>query len=251
MAFSRLLALVLLSAATAASAQSTLFRCVDEKGVTHYGETMPAACAKKDVTELSKQGRTLRKLDAPLTPEQQKAKVEAEAKQRENDKKVAQQKQKDLALLGTYGAEREIDMIRDKDVLQFDQRKRFLDARIADVEARLEKVTNQMEFYIAGRRKPAKEKEAKEKDAKEKDAKEAKSTEPQVPAQLQADFDRVTNDRTNLQQEIARLEVDRRAVVARYETEKDRFRRLKGGMRVGTVLDEQGNVLIEAPIPKR
>ncbi|MFO0114774.1 MAG: DUF4124 domain-containing protein [Betaproteobacteria bacterium] len=241
MAFSRLLALVLLSAATAASAQSTLFRCVDEKGVTHYGETMPAACAKKDVTELSKQGRTLRKLDAPLTPEQQKAKVEADAKQRENDKKVAQQKQKDLALLGTYGAEREIDMIRDKDVLQFDQRKRFLDARIADVEARLEKVTNQMEFYIAGRRKPA----------KEKDAKEAKSTEPQVPAQLQADFDRVTNDRTNLQQEIARLEVDRRAVVARYETEKDRFRRLKGGMRVGTVLDEQGNVLIEAPIPKR
>jgi hypothetical protein len=241
MAFSRLLALVLLSAATAASAQSTLFRCVDEKGVTHYGETMPAACAKKDVTELSKQGRTLRKLDAPLTPEQQKAKVEAEAKQRENDKKVAQQKQKDLALLGTYGAEREIDMIRDKDVLQFDQRKRFLDARIADVEARLEKVTNQMEFYIAGRRKPA----------KEKDAKEAKSPEREVPAQLQADFDRVTNDRTNLQQEIARLEVDRRAVVARYETEKDRFRRLKGGMRVGTVLDEQGNVLIEAPIPKR
>jgi hypothetical protein len=202
---------------------------------------MPAACAKKDVTELSKQGRTLRKLDAPLTPEQQKAKVEADAKQRENDKKVAQQKQKDLALLGTYGAEREIDLIRDKDVLQLDQRKRFLDARIADVEARLEKVTNQMEFYIAGRRKPA----------KEKDAKEAKTTEPQVPAQLQADFDRVTNDRTNLQQEIARLEVDRRAVVARYETEKDRFRRLKGGMRVGTVLDEQGNVLIEAPIPKR
>ncbi|AMS31398.1 hypothetical protein AEM42_01455 [Betaproteobacteria bacterium UKL13-2] len=241
MAFSRLIALVLLSAATAASAQSTLFRCVDEKGVTHYGETMPAACAKKDVTELSKQGRTLRKLDAPLTPEQQKAKVEADAKQRENDKKVAQQKQKDLALLGTYGAEREIDLIRDKDVLQLDQRKRFLDARIADVEARLEKVTNQMEFYIAGRRKPA----------KEKDAKEAKTTEPQVPAQLQADFDRVTNDRTNLQQEIARLEVDRRAVVARYETEKDRFRRLKRGMRVGTVLDEQGNVLIEAPIPKR
>jgi hypothetical protein len=241
MAFSRLIALVLLSAATAASAQSTLFRCVDEKGVTHYGETMPAACAKKDVTELSKQGRTLRKLDAPLTPEQQKAKVEADAKQRENDKKVARQKQKDLALLGTYGAEREIDLIRDKDVLQLDERKRFLDARIADVEARLEKVTNQMEFYIAGRRKPA----------KEKDAKEAKTTEPQVPAQLQADFDRVTNDRTNLQQEIARLEVDRRAVVARYETEKDRFRRLKGGMRVGTVLDEQGNVLIEAPIPKR
>ncbi|NJR71924.1 MAG: DUF4124 domain-containing protein [Gammaproteobacteria bacterium] len=30
-----------------AEAQSTLFKCTDEKGVTHYGETMPAVCAKK------------------------------------------------------------------------------------------------------------------------------------------------------------------------------------------------------------
>ncbi len=240
MTFSRLIALALFSAAGAASAQSTLFRCVDEKGVTHYGETMPAACAKKDVTEMSKQGRTLRKLDAPLTPEQQKAKAEADAKQRENDKKVFEQRQKDMALLGTYGAEREIDVIRDKDVAQFDQRKRFLEARIADVDARLEKVNNQMEFYVAGRSKTAKAKEAKE----------GKSTEREVPPQIQADFDRATSDRANLQQEITRLEADRKVVVARYETEKDRFRRLKGGMRPGTVLDDQGNVLIEAPMPK-
>jgi chromosome segregation ATPase len=240
MTFSRLIALALLSAAGTAGAQSTLFRCVDEKGVTHYGETMPAACAKKDVTEMSKQGRTLRKLDAPLTPEQQKAKAEADAKQRENDKKVAEQKQKDLALLGTYGAEREIDVIRDKDVAQFDQRRRFLETRIADVDARLEKVNNQMEFYVAGRSKSAKAKEAKE----------GKSSEREVPPQLQADFDRATTDRANLQQEIVRLEADRKQVVARYEQEKDRFRRLKGGMRPGTVLDEQGNVLIEAPLPK-
>jgi hypothetical protein len=234
------------SATTSVQAQSTLFRCVDDKGVTHYGETMPAACAKKDVTEMSKQGRTIRKLDAPLTPEQQKAKAEADAKQRENDKKVFDQKQKDLALLGTYGAEREIDVIRDKDVAQLDGRRKFLEARIADVDARLEKVTNQMEFYVAGKSKSAKAKDAKD----SKDSKDGKSSEREVPPQLQADFDRAKSDRANLQIEISRLEADKKQIVARYESEKDRFRRLKGGMRPGTVLDEQGNVLIEAPIPK-
>jgi hypothetical protein len=235
--------LCVVCAMSAARAQSTLFRCVDDKGVTHYGETMPAACAKKDVTEISKQGRTIRKLDAPLTPEQQKAKAEADAKQRENDKKVGDQKQKDLALLGTYGAEREIDVIRDKDVAQLDGRRKFLEARIADVDARLEKVANQMEFYVAGKSKTAKAKDPK-------DSKDGKSNEREVPPQVQADLDRAKSDRANLEIEVSRLETDKKQIVARYESEKDRFRRLKGGMRPGTVLDDQGNVLIEAPMPK-
>lgn len=121
--------------------------------------------------------------------------------------------------------------------------------RIADVDARLEKVNNQMEFYVAGKRKTAKAKVAEP--AKDgKDAKDGKNNEREVPAQLQADFDRVTSDRGNLVLEMTRLDADKNATIARYEGEKDRFRRLKGGMRPGTVLDEQGNVLIEAPIPK-
>jgi hypothetical protein len=246
MTHSRILFAVLFCTMASAQAQSTLFRCVDDKGVTHYGETMPIACAKKDVTEMSKQGRTIRKLDAPLTPEQQKVKAEADAKKRDDDKKVADQRQKDLALLGTYGAEREIDVIRDKDVAQLDGRRKFLDARVADADARLEKVTNQMEFYVAGKSKSAKAKDAKD----AKDGKEGKSNEREVPPQLQADFDRVKSDRANLMLEMTRLDADKKAIIARYEGEKERFRRLKGGMRPGTVLDEQGNVLIEAPMPK-
>ena len=253
---SRILFVLLLTAAGATHAQSTLFRCVDDKGVTHYGETMPAACAKKDVTEMSKQGRTIRKLDAPLTPEQQKARDEADAKQRDHDRKVADQRQKDLALLGTYGAEREIDVVRDKDVAQLDQRRKFLEARIGDVNARLVKVNNQMEFYVAGRSKTAKTKEAKDvKDSKDSkdgkgNSKDAKSSERDVPPQLQADFDRVSSERAGLLAEIARLESDKKDIVARYESEKERFRRLKGGMRPGTVVDEKGNVLIEAPLQR-
>ncbi len=221
-----------------ALAQTTLFKCTDEKGVTHYGETMPTACAKKEVTELSKQGRTLRKLDAPLTPEQQKARQDADAKKTENEKRVADQRQKDMALLGTYSAERELDVLRDKDLAQLDQRRTFLEHRVGDVDVRLEKINNQMEFYIAG----------KSKTAKSKDGKEAVR---EVPPQLQADFERATSDKTNLNLEIARLELDKNDTTARFDVEKDRFRRLKGGLRPGTILDDKGNVLIEAPMQRR
>ena len=228
-------------------AQTTLFKCTDEKGVTHYGETMPAVCAQKDITELNKQGRTVRKLDAPLTPEQLKVRAAENAKKAADDQKVFDQRQKDLALLGTYGAEREIDVLRDKDLAQIEQRRKFLQARVADSDARMEKVNNQMEFYVAGKSKSAKTKEAKE----SKDSKDGKSTSRDIPPQLQADFDRVKSDRTNLDLEIARLDLDKKETTIKYETEKERFRRLKSGMRPGTVLDDKGNVLIEAPLPRR
>lgn len=251
MTTSRILLALLLAACGATYAQSTLFRCVDEKGVTHYGETMPAACAKKDVTEMSKQGRTIRKLDAPPTPEQQKARDESDAKQRDNDRKVADQRQKDLALLGTYGTEREIDVIRDKDVAQLDQRRKFLEARVSDVDARLAKVNNQMEFYVAGRSKTGKAKDAKDAKDTKGSVKDTKTAEREVPPQLQADFDRVKSDRANLMGEIARLENDKKDIVARNEGEKVRFRRLKAGMRPGTILDDKGNVAIEAPLERK
>jgi hypothetical protein len=234
----------MLTTAMSGHAQSTLFKCVDEKGVTHYGETMPAICAKKDVTEMSKQGRTVRKVDAPLTPEQQKARDIANAKQAEDDKKVADQRQKDLAMLGTYGSEREIDTLRDKDLAQVALRRKFLENRMADIDARLDKVKNLMEFYVAGRSKTAKAKDGK-------DGKDAKETTREVPPQLQSDFDRAQSDKANTQLEIDRLDKDKADVTARFEGEKERFRRLKNGMRPGTVLDDKGNVLIEPSLSRK
>ncbi len=228
---------VVLAAHGHATAQSTLFKCQDDKGITHYGETMPAACAKKEVTELSKQGRTLRKLDAPLTLEQQKARDEVNAKKALDDQRVNDQRQKDLALLGTFGAEREIDAVRDKDFAQIAQRRKFLEARLVDIDARLAKVNNQMEFYVAGKSKTAKTKDGKE-------------SVREIPPHLQADHDRAKSDQANVTAEITRLDADKAAITARFDAEKDRFRRLKGGMRPGTVLDDKGNVLIEAPIPR-
>ncbi len=225
----------------AALAQSTLFKCTDDKGITHYGETMPAACAKKDITEMSKQGRTVRKLDAPLTPEQLKTRADEAQKKAVEDQKIADQRQKDLALLGTYGSERELDVLRDKDLAQIEQRRKFLESRIGEADAKVTKATNQMEFYIAGQSK----------NAKPTIGKDGKPTIREVPPQIQADFDRAKIDRGNLDLEIARLDLDKKETSSKYEVEKDRLRRLKNGMRPGTILNNKGDVLIEAPMPKR
>jgi len=233
---SRFIVLTCLCASAQVYAQSTLFRCVDDKGMTHYGETMPTACAKKDVTELNKQGRTIRKLDAPLTPEQQRVRDEANLKAREEAKSVAEQRLKDLAMLQTYGAEREIDILRDKDLEQFEQRRKLLESRAPGLDARLKKIKTQMEFYVEGKSKAAKE-----------SAKDGKDAAKAVPPQLLADLDRSTADRAALAAEINRVETERKAVAARYETEKLRFRMLKGGLKPGTMINEKRAAAAEVP----
>jgi hypothetical protein len=226
---------VVASVTPAAHAQSTLFKCTDEKGVTHYGETMPAACAKRATTEITKQGNVVRKMDAPLTPEQQKVKDEEDAKKAAETRRVMDQRQKDLALLGTYSVEREFDALRDKDVNQITSRRTFLEARLKESDTKIEKVSNDIAFYTEG-----------------KSARNAKAgKEREVPPQLTSELERAKTDRKNVEVEMSRLDVDQKEIVARYAGEKERWKKLKAGMRPGTILDDKGNVLIEGPIIRR
>ena len=220
---------VFMAATLAAMPAHALFKCVDEKGVTHYGDTMPPQCAKKAITEMSKQGSIVKQYDAPFTPEQLKAQAEERERRKENDKKLAEQRLKDHALISTYGSEREFDMARDKDLATLDARKRALISRNEDVDQQLTKNQNEMEFYKAGKSKTSKTKEA--------------------PPQLVQDFNRAKNDRTNLDHELAKVDTDRAAVTARYDAEKSRWKKLKTGMPAGTLLDAHGEVAAKPELP--
>ena len=206
-----------------------LFKCVDEKGVTHYGDTMPPQCAKNAVTEMSKQGSVVKQYDAPLTAEQLKAQDVERERRKEHEKKLAEQRLKDHALIATYGSEREFDIARDKDLATLDARKKTLASRNDDVDKQLIKLQNEMEFYKAGKSKTSKEKEA--------------------PPQLVQDFNRAKNDRTNLDHELGKVDTDRTTVAARYDVEKARWKRLKAGMPAGTLLDDKGEVAAKPELP--
>ena len=204
-----------------------VFRCVDEKGVTHYGDTMPPQCAKKEVAEISPSGTLLRKIDAQLTQEQIKAREVEKAKRAENQRLVAEQKQRDLALLGTYGSEREFTTSRSRDISQLDGRIKTLQTRTIEIDALIKKHTSEMEFYKAGQSKSIKGSKTRE-----------------APPQLVNDLARTKNDRAAVDAEIAQTEKEKQTISDRYDAEKARWKRLKAGLPVGTVLDTEGNIII-------
>ena len=206
-----------------------VYKCVDEKGVTHYGDTMPPQCATKAITEMSKQGSVLNRIEAPLTAEQLKAQYEESERRKEHEKKITEQRLKDYALIATYGSEREFDMARDKDLASLDARKTTLAGRNEDVDKHLSKLQNEMEFYKAGKSKASKGKEA--------------------PLQLSQDFSRAQFDRTNLDRELAKLDADRVGVAYRYDAEKTRWKKLKSGMPAGSLLDDKGEIAAKPDLP--
>ena len=106
--------LVALALATLPAAAA--FRCVDEKGRTHIGDTPPPGCANVLMEEVTRGGTVIRKIEPSLTEEQVKARQEAEEKQRIADKAAAEQKRKDTALLSTYANEKEFDVARDRNI---------------------------------------------------------------------------------------------------------------------------------------
>ena len=206
----------------AASSAHAVYKCTDEKGITHYGDTMPPQCAKKPVVEMSPQGSVLRKFDAPLTPEQLKAIEDDRIRNKEKTARMAAQKLRDNALISTYGAEREFDMARDKEIANLESRRKILSARTGDVDKNLTKLNNDMEFYQAGKSKTAKAREA--------------------PPQLVQDHRRAANEAAGIRAEIEKIDTGKEEFRVRYETEKTRWKQLKGGMPAGTLMDDQGNV---------
>lgn len=206
----------------AASPAHAVYKCVDEKGVTHYGDIMPWQCDKKPVVEMSKQGNVVRKYDAPLTPEQLKVIDDENVRNKEKNARMAVQKLRDNALMSTYGAEREFDIARDKEIANLESRQKTVTARSGEVDKMLAKLNNDMEFYQAGKSKAAKIKDA--------------------PPQLVQDQARAARDAEILRAELDSIEKGKAEIRTRYDTERSRWKSLKAGLPAGTLLDDQGKV---------
>ncbi len=201
-----------------ASPAYAMFKCVDEKGVTHFGDTMPPQCAQKSISEINAGGYVVRKIEAPPTPEQLKKREQEKAIAQAEHARIEEQKLKDRALLSTYASEKEFDAIRNRDLAQLEGRKKNLVSRAENLDKLAEKLAGDMEFYRAGKSKAGKTRE--------------------VPALLQGDYDRAKKDRANIDEEIARIDADKAEVSQRYDVAKTRFKKLQSGMPIGTIEDD-------------
>jgi hypothetical protein len=199
--------LAVLAILAASPAFGATFKCTDEKGVTHYGDTMPPQCAKTPVLEVQKTGTTVKRFDAQMTPEQLKAKQDEEKRKADAAAKAADSKRKDMALLNTYSSERDFEVAKQRNIEPIEGRIKSAQDRIKKVDKRMKDLEDEMEFYTAGKSKSAKERKP--------------------PIQLVTDLERTRNEKAALIASIERDEKEIEKVKARYEADRQRWLELR------------------------
>lgn len=130
------LALLALLCALPLAAHSGMYKWVDEKGVTHYGDVVPPQYAGQGKTELNKRGVPMKKTEAAPSTEQIQQRAMQQEFQRQQDQVKLEQRRKDMALLNTYTSTDEIDLARDRHVSQAELVIRATETRLALAEAR-------------------------------------------------------------------------------------------------------------------
>ena len=194
------------------------YKCVDETGKTQIGDTPPAGCAKVVMYEVTPTGRVLRKIDPTPTPEQLKVIEEEQRRKREADKVDAERKRHDMALLATFTSEKEFDVARDRNIEPLTGRINAAQERIKEIDERVAKLNQDMEFYKSGG-KGGKERE--------------------VPKFMVSEQERLNKEKQALQAGIAANQKEIVVQRERFEVDKKRWVELRSGQVPRPVADRK------------
>ena len=201
-----------------APAAGATFKCVDEKGVTHIGDTPPEACAAVMMQEVSRSGAILRNIEPTPTGEQIRIKREGEERRKEAEKAALEQKRKDTALLNSFSNEREFDVTRDRNIEPLTLRIKNAHERMQAVDKRAQELEEEMEFYKAGKSKTVTSKSG----TKQREA-------PVAPVVLVQELDRLKKEKANLEKTVVSSEQEIEQLKAKFDTDKKRWVALKAG----------------------
>ncbi len=193
-------ALVAFSGTAAAAGNGrTLYKWVDDQGVTHYGDRIPPEYAGQEQHIINSQGIEISHLDAQKTAEQLAA---------EEQKKVdaEQRLSRDRNLLNTYVSVQEIERLRD-------QRLNLLADQI--------KVTNQFLDTLNGRMKKLR--------VSSMHFRPYSSDEkaPPMPDQVAEDLVRLAIDINTQEQNLRQKRGEETTMKKQFESDIDRFKELK------------------------
>lgn len=186
-------AALVLFAAFSATAEAKLYKWVDDKGVTHYGETVPPEYANKDRVQFSDKGTVIKKKEVPATDA-------ASGKKTPEEQAAIEQRRKDSALLNTYSNEKEIDLALERNMQQ-------VDARIGSIQMLQKSAQESLGGY-------------------RKEAEQIKAAGRKIPASLRADIAEAEKKITQLQHDLTQAENKAAAVKASFAADKARYREL-------------------------
>jgi Domain of unknown function (DUF4124) len=178
----------------------TLYKWVDEQGITHYGDHIPPEYAAQEQHVINSHGIEIGHLDAQKSPEQlaleEQKRLDAE-----------QARNRDHNLLSTYASVQEIERLRD-------QRVTLLSDQI--------KVTSQFLEVLNGKLKKMRLASERFKPY---------SSEPNAPAmpdQFAEDLVRVQNDIHTQEQNLKEKSSEESTMSRQFESDIARFKELKG-----------------------
>jgi hypothetical protein len=185
--------------AAAAGNGRTLYKWVDDQGVTHYGDRIPPEYASQEQHIINSQGVEINRLEAQKTTEQ----VAAEERKRLD---TEQRLSRDKNLLNTYVSVQEIERLRD-------QRLDLVTDQI--------KVTTQFLDTLNGRMKKLRVSSMHFKPYNSDDKA------PPMPDQVVEDLVRLATDINTQEQNLRQKHGEESTMKKQFESDIDRFKELK------------------------
>lgn len=182
-------------------ATAKLYKWVDDKGVTHYGEVIPPEYADKSRVELNKQGQVVKEQQV-LTPEERNAKKETDAKQQLDKEATRKQERYDKTLTSTYSSSKEIGLARNRNLLHVDGRINSINSQIKMASDNVLGLKNEADGYTKAKKK--------------------------IPVSLQEDLQDSEARLAKLQLELEKTKAERSDVESRYDADKSRYKELTG-----------------------
>jgi hypothetical protein len=202
-ALSTLLLSLLVAVSTSASADPnkgrTVYKWVDDQGVTHYGDRIPPEYATQEQHIINSQGVEIDRLEAQKSPDQL-------AQEEQKRQAAAERESRDRNLLSTYVSVQEIERLRD-------QRLNLLTDQI--------KVTNQFLDTLNGRMKKLRVSCMRFRPYNNDEKA------PPMPDQVAEDLVRLENDIHTQEQNLRQKRGEEATMKKQFEGDIDRFKELK------------------------
>jgi hypothetical protein len=117
-----------------------LYKWVDDKGQTHYTQTLPPTDAHRARSQLDERGIVVKEVDAAKTQEQLRQEAEQERLRKEQQRLIEQQQAQDRVLLRTFRSEDDILMTRNGQLQAVDTSIRVTQANIKRLKSTLEEM---------------------------------------------------------------------------------------------------------------
>ncbi len=124
-----------------------LYKWVDEDGVTHYGDTVPAEYVKQERHIINEHAVTMETLPAEKTAAELAEEAESRKAQQIAAQQAEQQAERDRILLNTYLSVTEIEMLRDRRIQALEAQIALTQHYISNLQVRAERLSKLAEPF--------------------------------------------------------------------------------------------------------